>query len=159
MQGTHQPSSIFQQNKRHDYPDRPDWFRLRAICEIHRQDYGSPELNNGPDEPKYLLFRRVPTDVDVIIHGVSLTPIPNNDEDLEEEVKKAFKVTHKFEIAGAKFLKPKEKDRRDKKATSIIIWVPEVEVDNVTPSVLFMGKYKTSAVMWQASITTQCPKC
>jgi len=113
----------------------------------------------GPDEPRYLPFRRAPTDVDVIIHGVSLTAIPNNDKDLEEEVKKAFNVTHRFEIAGAKFLKPKEEDRKDKKATSIIIRVPEAEVDNVTPSVLFMGKYKTSAVMWQASATTQCHKC
>jgi len=68
-------------------------------------------------------------------------------------------MSHKFEITGAKFLKPKEEDRRDKKATSIIIKVPEAEVDNVTPSVLFMGKYKTSAVMWQASATTQCHKC
>jgi len=104
------------------------------------------EALNGtinPDEPRYLLFRRAPTDVNVIIHRVSLTAIPNNDKDLEEEVKKAFNVTHKFEIAEAKFLKPKEEDRRDKKATSIIIRVPEAEVDNVTPSVLFMRKYKT----------------
>ena len=97
--------------------------------------------------------------MDVIIHRVWLTAIPNNDKYLEAEVKTAFKVTHKFEIAGAKFLNPKEEDRRDKKATSIIIRVQETEVDNVTPSVLFMGKYKTSALMWQASDTTQWHKC
>jgi len=113
----------------------------------------------GPEEPKYLLFRRAPTDVDVIIHGVSLTAIPNNTKDLEDEVRKAFRVTHKFEIAGAKFLKPNQEDRKDKKATSIIVRIPETEIDNVTPSVLFMGKFKTSAVMWQASATTQCHKC
>jgi len=120
------------------------------------------EALNGiidPDEPKYLPFRRAPTDVDVIIYGVSLTAILNNNKDLEEEVKKTFRVTHKFEIAGAKFLKRKEEDRRDEKAISIIIRVPEPEVDNVTLSVLFMRKYKTSAVMWQASATTQSHKC
>ena len=113
----------------------------------------------GPDKPRYLPFRRAPTNVDVISHGVSLTAIPKKDQDLEEEVKKAFNVTHKFEIAGAKFLKPKEEHRRDKKVTSIIIRVPEAVADNVTPSVLFMGKYKTSAVTWQALATTQCHKC
>lgn len=113
----------------------------------------------GSDEPKYLPFRRAPTDVDVIIHGVSLSAIPNNTKDLEEEVKQTFRVTHRIEVAGAKFLKPNEEDRKDKKATSIIVRIPETEVDKVTPSVLFMGKYKKSAVMWQASATTQCHKC
>jgi len=58
-----------------------------------------PEALNGtinPNELKYLPFGRAHTDVDVIIQGVSLTAIPNNYKNVEDEVKKAFKVTHKL---------------------------------------------------------------
>ena len=78
--------------------------------------------------------------MDVIIHGVSLAGIPNNPKDWEESFRKTFCVTHRLEIAGAKFLKPNEDNRKDKKTTSIIVRIPEAEIDKVTPSVLLYGQ-------------------
>jgi hypothetical protein len=115
--------------------------------------------NLEADEPRYLPFRRAPTHVDVLVHGVSLFAIPNTNEELNEEVKEAFKITHSIDVVNAKFLKPNEEDRNQKRATSIIVRVPEGDAEKIVPNVLFMGKYKQSAIMWQASPTTQCHKC
>jgi len=102
----------------------------------------------GTEEPKYLPFKRAPTEVDVIIHSVSLTVIPNKTRYLDEEVRKTFCVTYRFERARAKFLKPNEQDRKDKKATSIIFSIPETKINNFrSPKTPCISKYKKSTVM------------
>jgi len=92
--------------------------------------------------------------MDVIIHCVSMTGIPNNTKHVEEDSEKPSKL-HRFEKAEAKILKHNEEDRKENNATSTIVRIPETKINNVTPSVLFLGKYKKSAIIWQASTTTQ----
>jgi len=41
----------------------------------------------------YLLFHRIPMNVDVLVHGVNFLTILDNNEDLSNEVRKGFKIS------------------------------------------------------------------
>src|SRR5207302_11488967 len=101
----------------------------------------------GTELAYYLPFQRTPSDVDVLIHVVNLLTIPDNNEDLSNEVIKACKMSDKIDVISTKYLKPDERLRPGAKAASIILRVPEQGVAKLVPSVLLMGKFKESAIM------------
>ena len=111
------------------------------------------------DEPEFLPFRQVPTDVDVLIHGITLAAVPEDPIELNNNIKEYFKDFHRIDVSSAKFLKANPESRIDKRATSIVVRLPEVDTAKVTPHVVFMGKRKESRVMWHATPTTQCTRC
>ena len=111
------------------------------------------------DEPEFLPFRQVPTDVNVLIHGIPLAAIPDDPIELDNKIKEYFKDFHQVDVSSAKFLKANPESRIDKNATSIVVRVPEVDAAKVTPHVIFMGKRKESRIMWHATPTTQCTRC
>ena len=114
---------------------------------------------NPEGEPAYLPFRRVPTDVNVLVHGIPLDAIPSDPTDLDTEIKLHFKESHRIDLTSAKFLKADPASREGKKATSIMLRLPEADAIKITPQVVIMGKMKESRVMWHATPTTQCTRC
>ena len=114
----------------------------------------------GENDPKYLTFRRVPTDANLLVHGVFFDSIPDNNTDLSAFVKKQFAMSYKVDVTSAKFLKTEPAVQTpEKKACSIIVRVPEADATKFEPRFLFLGKYKEAKVMWHATPTTQCTRC
>jgi hypothetical protein len=120
------------------------------------------EAVNGclPDEePKYNTFRRAPTDCQVVIHGVALMAITNDQESMAKVMSDTLEATHKIKVNGARFLQKSAEVRASKLGTSIVLSVPAEDAPKITPTILLHGRYRTSAVMWQATPATQCRKC
>jgi len=72
-------------------------------------------------ELTFLSFTRVPTDVNVVIHGRHLVAILEDPVKLEAMVREHFKDFHQIDVSAAKFLEAQPEIWTDKKATSIIV--------------------------------------
>lgn len=55
----------------------------------------------GGDDPKYLTCRRVPTDANLLVHGVFLVSEPDNNTDFSAFVKKQFAMSSKVDVTWA----------------------------------------------------------
>ncbi|KAG0638602.1 hypothetical protein HOY80DRAFT_1047279 [Tuber brumale] len=62
-------------------------------------------------ELAFLPFRRVPTDVNNLIHGIPLDAIPTDHAKLDTKIKQHFKDSYKIDQTSAKFLKEDPKSR------------------------------------------------
>ncbi|KAG0636599.1 hypothetical protein HOY80DRAFT_1053874 [Tuber brumale] len=65
-------------------------------------------------EPAFLPSRRVPTDVNVLIHGIPLEAIPTDHAELDAEVKQQLKELHKIDLTSAKFFRVDPKSQEGK---------------------------------------------
>lgn len=114
----------------------------------------------GGENSKYLMFRRVPTDTNLLVYGIFFYSIPNNNTDLSAFVNKQFAPSYKVDVTSAKFLKAELREQTpDKRACSIIVWIPEADATRFESKFLFLGKYKEAKAMWHATSTTLCTKC
>jgi len=89
----------------------------------------------GEDKPQFLPFRRVPTDVSLMVYGILYDSVPDNNADLDTAVKEQFMKLYKVNVTLAKFLKeePQSKTLKER-ATSIIVRVWEAEATKFNPS-------------------------
>jgi len=114
----------------------------------------------GEGEPKYMQFRRVPTDVSLMVHGIFYDTVPDNNVELDILIREQLMTAHKINLTSAKFLREEPRTKTpDKKATSIIIRLGEGDALKLEPCFLLMGKYKDARIMWHATPTTQCTRC
>ncbi|KAG0639481.1 hypothetical protein HOY80DRAFT_1044989 [Tuber brumale] len=86
-------------------------------------------------------------DLNILIYGIPLDAISTDHAELDTEIKQHFKDSHKIDLTLAKFLKADPKSQEGKRATSIMIRLPEADVAKVIPQVVFMRKIKESHVI------------
>jgi len=107
-----------------------------------------------------MLFRRVPTDVNLMVRGIFYDPASDNNTDLDARIQGQFTKAYKVNVTFAKFLKEEPKSKTPaKKATSIIVKMPEADAPKFKPRFLFMGKHNEAKIMWHATPTTQGTRC
>ena len=142
VQRANHPAGFLQQIQWYGDSDSTKHAQFRAIHQIPEEMTKALNEAVPGDEPDFLHFRRVPTDLNVLIHGILLGPIPKTPTELDGMIKEYFKYFHRIDVASAKFLKAKHETSEDKRATSIVVRLPEADAAKVTPNVVFMGKRK-----------------
>ncbi|KAG0636407.1 hypothetical protein HOY80DRAFT_1054642 [Tuber brumale] len=65
-------------------------------------------------EPAFLLFRRVMTDINILINGILLEAIPTDHAELDTKIKQYFKESYKINQTSAKFFKADPKSQEGK---------------------------------------------
>ena len=114
----------------------------------------------GTDGSSYMPFRTVPTDVNLMVHGIFYHSVPDNNADLDAKIKKEFMTAYKVNVISAKFLREEPRNKTpEKRATSIIVKIPVADAPRFEPRFVFMGKHKEAKIMWHATPTTQCTRC
>jgi len=121
------------------------------------------EALNGAVETgasNYMPFRTVPTDVNMMVQGIFYDSVPDNNTDLDARIKGQFTKANNVNVTLAKFLKEELKSKTPaKKATSILVKMPEADATKFEPRFLFMSKHKEAKIIWHATPTTQCTRC
>jgi len=107
----------------------------------------------------YKEFKQAPTDTQVVIHGILLEATSNEEDSRYTVMTESLFLGQQVNISSARFLQKDPKIRETKCYTPMVLSLPTDDVEKITPSVLLLGRHKSSAVMWHSNPTKQCRKC
>jgi len=107
----------------------------------------------------YKEFKRAPTDTQVVINRILLEVTSNEEDSLYTVMKESLFLGQQVNISFTRFLQKDPKIRETKRYTSVVVSLCTDDAEKITPSVLVLGRHKSSAVMWYPNPTKQCRKC
>lgn len=80
------------------------------------------------DKETFTLTRAAPVVTSVVVHGVLFQHLPDNEEEMKNEVKESIPSSYGITVLGVRFLE-KQVARIEKKGISIIITIPAEEAE------------------------------
>jgi len=110
-------------------------------------------------ENPFLVFREAPTSVELLIHNLPLSILPDEPADwfpsLLESIGNAIDVT----IFGARFLQSDPAKRAEKPTTSVDVAVDPLNVSRFGESIRLFTRARPVTPAYSASKSMQCRKC
>jgi len=110
------------------------------------------------DNP-FQVFREAPTSVELLIHNLPLSILPNEPTDLFPSLLESISNAIDVPIFGARFLQSDPAKRADKRTTSVVVAVDPLHVSRFGESIQLFSPPRTVAPGYSASKSTQCRKC
>ena len=108
---------------------------------------------------EYAVFRRAPTETQVIIHDIAVKPTANNPKTLSSIVKESLSVCYQITASLVRFLQQEPSVREEERHTSVVVLIPSDDVKQIVSNILLHCKWKKAALRWNANPTEKCMKC
>jgi len=112
-------------------------------------------VGNNP----YLVFREAATSVELPIHNLPLSILPDEPADLFPALLESMGNSIDVPIFGARFLQSDPGKRAEKRTTSVVVAVDPLHVSRFGESIRLFSRARTVAPAYSASKSTQCRKC
>jgi len=112
-------------------------------------------VGNNP----FLVFRDAPTSVELLIHNLPLSILPDKPADLFPSLLESIGNAIDFPIFGARFLQSDPAKRAEKRTPSVVVVVDPLHVSRFGESICLFSRARTLAPAYSASKSTQCRKC
>ena len=110
------------------------------------------------DNP-FLVFREAPTSVELLIHNLPLSILPDEPAELFPSFLESIDNAIDVCIFGARFLQSDPAKRAEKRTTSVVVTVDPLHVPRFGESIHLFSHATTVAPPYSASKSTQCRKC
>jgi len=121
---------------------------------IKKLNHSFPVGNNP-----FLVFREAPTSVEVLIHNLPLSILPDKPADLFPSLLESIGNGIEVPIFGARFLQSDPAKRAEKRTTSVDVTVNPLHVARFGKSIRLFSRARTVAPACSTSKSTQCRKC
>jgi len=112
-------------------------------------------VGNNP----FLVLREAPTSVELLIHTLPLSILPEEPADLFPSLLESIGNAIDVPIFGARFLQSDLAKRAEKRTTSVVVAVDPLHVSRSGESIRLFSRARTVAPALSASKSTQCRKC
>jgi len=112
-------------------------------------------VGNNP----FLVFREAPTSVELLIHNLPLSILPDEPADLFPSLLESIGNAIDFPIFGARFLQSDPAKRAQKRTTSVVVAVDQLHVSRFDESIRLFSRARTVASAYSTSKSTQYRKC
>jgi len=110
------------------------------------------------DNP-FQVFREPPTSVELLIHNLQLSILPNEPTDLFPSLLESISNAINVPIVRARGLQSDPAQRAEKRTTSVVLAVDQLHVSRVCESIQLCSCACTVVPTYSASKSTQCRKC
>ena len=107
----------------------------------------------------FLVFREAPTSVELLIHNLPLSILPDEPADLFPSLLESIGNAIDVPIFGARVLQSDPAKRAEKPTTSVVVAVDPLHFSRFGESIRLFSRARTVAPAYSASKSTQCRKC
>ena len=108
---------------------------------------------------RFQVFREAPTSVELLIHNLPLSILPEGPTDLFPSQLESISNTIDVPISGARFLQSDPAKRAEKGRTSVVVLVDPLHLSRFGESIQPFSPACTVAPAYSASKSTQCRHC
>jgi len=110
------------------------------------------------DNP-FQVFRGAPTSVELLIHNLALSILPNEPTDLFPSLLELIRNAIDVPTFGARFLQSDPGKRAEKRTTSVVVAVDRLQVSWFGQFIGLFSRARMVAAAYSTSTSTQCRKC
>jgi len=107
----------------------------------------------------FLVFREPPTSVELLIHNLPLSILPDKPGDMFPSILDSVGNAIDVPIFGARFMHSDPPKRGEKRTTSVVVAVDPLHVSRFGESIPLFSCARTVAPAYSASKSTPCTKC
>ena len=107
----------------------------------------------------FQVFREAPTSVELLIHNLPLSILPDEPTDLFLSLLESIRNAIDVPIFGARLLQSDPAKRAEKRITSVVVGVDPLHVSRFGESIPLFSHARTVAPTYSASKSMHCRKC